>query len=228
VHHEPPEATWPLPELDAGVDDGELRPPLEEDLPEDELPDEAELPDELDLLAPRDAELVPPAVEVARWAPPAAAREEDAADAAPGRVNATAPAATRLAAVAEAVTARSRRRPRSLAAIPAVMPRRGVVLCLLMPASVAAGLPMVLEVASQAAQCSGTRGRPPDVDRLASPNGPSTVVVPALLLRERAQHGRGAHAVVPHRSQHGGGAHAVAAGAGPTRSWCPSCCWSNS
>ena len=141
------------------MDDGELRPPLDEDLPEDELPDEAELPDELDLLAPRVAELVPPAVEVvppaveaARWAPPAAAREADAADAAPGRVNATAPAATRLAAVAEAVTARSRRRPRSLAAIPAVMPRRGVVLCLLMPASVAAGLPMVLDVASQAAQ----------------------------------------------------------------------------
>jgi hypothetical protein len=44
VHHDPPEVTWPPPELDAGAEDGELSP-LEEELPDEELPDE-ELPDE--------------------------------------------------------------------------------------------------------------------------------------------------------------------------------------
>jgi len=34
--------TWPLPELDAGEEDGELSP-LDEELPDEELPDE-ELP----------------------------------------------------------------------------------------------------------------------------------------------------------------------------------------
>ena len=37
--------TWPLPELDAGEEDGELSP-LDEELPDEELPDE-ELPDAL-------------------------------------------------------------------------------------------------------------------------------------------------------------------------------------
>jgi len=42
VHHDPPDVTWPLPELDAGEEDGELSP-LDEELPDEELPDE-ELP----------------------------------------------------------------------------------------------------------------------------------------------------------------------------------------
>ena len=48
--------TWPPPELDVGVDDGELRP-------DDELPDEFDVPDplleELELLEPELAELEP-------------------------------------------------------------------------------------------------------------------------------------------------------------------------
>ena len=48
--------TWPPPELDVGVDDGELRP-------DDELPDEFDLLDplleELELLEPEPAELEP-------------------------------------------------------------------------------------------------------------------------------------------------------------------------
>ena len=42
MHHDPPDVTWPLPELDAGEEDGELSP-LDEELPDEELPDE-ELP----------------------------------------------------------------------------------------------------------------------------------------------------------------------------------------
>ena len=45
MHHDPPDVTWPLPELDAGEEDGELSP-LDEELPDEELPDE-ELPDAL-------------------------------------------------------------------------------------------------------------------------------------------------------------------------------------
>src|ERR1700689_226165 len=56
AHQEPPEVTWPPPELDVGVDDGELRP-------DDELPDEFDVPDplldELELLDPELAELDP-------------------------------------------------------------------------------------------------------------------------------------------------------------------------
>jgi hypothetical protein len=38
VHQDPPDVTWPLPELDAGEEDGELSP-LDEELPDEELPD---------------------------------------------------------------------------------------------------------------------------------------------------------------------------------------------
>jgi len=59
VHHDPPDVTWPLPELDAGEEDGELSP-LDEELPDEELPDE-ELPDEElpDALVPLDVPELP-------------------------------------------------------------------------------------------------------------------------------------------------------------------------
>jgi hypothetical protein len=85
--------TWPLPELEVGAEVGELRP-------DDELLDVPELDEACRVLA--DPEDVPVVEAVA----------------APGRVNATVPAAIRLAAVAETVAARSRARPRSLAAAP--------------------------------------------------------------------------------------------------------------
>ena len=44
MHHDPPEVTWPLPELDAGAEDGELSP-LDEELPDEELPDVPVPPD---------------------------------------------------------------------------------------------------------------------------------------------------------------------------------------
>jgi hypothetical protein len=102
VHHEPPEVTWPPPELDVGVDVGELRPLdelLEEPLDVPEL-DELEL--ECRALPEAELEDVPVVAAVA----------------APGRTNASPPAAIRLAAVAETVAARSRDRPRSRAAGP--------------------------------------------------------------------------------------------------------------
>jgi hypothetical protein len=111
VHHEPPEVTWPLPELDAGVDDGELRP-LDEELPDEEPPDEEDL-----LVLLEELEPVLPVPDVA-WCVLLAAEpgeEWDSAAAAPGSVNATAPAAIRLAAAAETVAVRSRALPRSLA-----------------------------------------------------------------------------------------------------------------
>jgi len=117
--------TWPLPELDVGVVVGELRP-------DDELLDE--LLDELEL------EPEPPVSDVA-WCVPVAVEPEaewEAAEAAPGRLMATAPAATRLAAAAETVAARSRLRPRSLASIPGAPMPGDVLVCLLMPASLAA------------------------------------------------------------------------------------------
>jgi hypothetical protein len=68
VHHEPPEVTWPLPEPDAGADDGELSP-LDEELPDDE-PDE---PDVRDVpVPPDDPEPVLPEPEAAWCVPPAA------------------------------------------------------------------------------------------------------------------------------------------------------------
>ena len=38
MHYEPPDVTWPPPEPDAGAEDGELSP-LDEELPDEELPD---------------------------------------------------------------------------------------------------------------------------------------------------------------------------------------------
>jgi hypothetical protein len=136
--------TWPPPELDVGVDDGELRP-------EDELPDEFDvldpLLDELELLEPELAELEPelPVLDLA-WCVLAAddpAEVWEAADAAPGRLTATTPAAARLAAAAETVATRSRLRPRSRSSIPGDAPRDGM-LCLLMRVSLAARFPMAL------------------------------------------------------------------------------------
>ena len=127
--------TWPLPELDVGVDVGELSP-------DDELLDE--LLDELEL------EPEPPVSDVA-WCVPVAVEpdeEWEAAEAAPGRLMATAPAATRLAAAAETVAARSRLRPRSLASIPGAPLPGGMLVCLLMPASLAARFPIALWIAS--------------------------------------------------------------------------------
>jgi hypothetical protein len=140
--------TWPLPELDVGVDDGELRPDGDEppddfDVPDPLLPDEPELAE----LEPELAEVEPelPVPDVA-WRGPAAVEpgaEWEAAAAAPGRLTATAPAATMLAAAAETVAARSRLRPRSRSAMPGDVPRGGR-LCLLMAASLAVRFPMAL------------------------------------------------------------------------------------
>jgi hypothetical protein len=120
--------TWPLPELDVGVDVGELSP------------DDEELLDELEL------EPEPPVSDVAWCVPVAVEPDEEwaAAEAAPGRLMATAPAATRLAAAAETVAVRSRFRPRSLASIRVAPPPGDVLLCLLMPASFAARFPVAL------------------------------------------------------------------------------------
>ena len=104
--------TWPLPEPDAGVVDGELSP-LEEELPEDELPDEDDVP--LPLEVPELAEAPEPEVACPVLL---AAEPDEAWWVAPGRLNATAPAATRLAAAAETVTARSRAMPRSRSLAP--------------------------------------------------------------------------------------------------------------
>jgi hypothetical protein len=139
--------TWPLPELDVGVDDGELSPD------DDELLDDFDDFDVLELLdEPELAELEPelpepelPVPDVA-WCVPAAVEPDEeceAAEAAPGRLTATAPAATRLAAAAETVAARSRLRPRSRSATLGDAPRGGM-LCLLMPASLAARFPPAL------------------------------------------------------------------------------------
>jgi hypothetical protein len=138
---------WPLPELDDGVEDGELRPLDDELLPLEPL-DVLELPELPDVLEPLDL-LVPP--EVLELLPDVAwcvLLDADDALAAPGRLNATAPAAIRLAAVAETVAARSRVRPRSRAATADCMlcggVLRGEALCLLMPASLAACRPTAL------------------------------------------------------------------------------------
>jgi len=95
--------------------DGELSP-LDEELP-DELPELLDEPPEL---------LVPPDVPVLAEVPEPevacpvlfAAELDDAWWVAPGRLNATAPAAIRLAAAADTVAARSRARPRSLSLAP--------------------------------------------------------------------------------------------------------------
>jgi hypothetical protein len=126
------------------VDDGELS--LDDELLDDF--DELELL--LDELEPDVLELELPVFDVA-WCVLA---DDDpvevwvAADAAPGRLTATAPAATRLAAAAETVAARSRLRPRSRSATPGDVSRDGL-LCLLMPASLAARFPTALWLTSQ-------------------------------------------------------------------------------
>ena len=136
--------TWPPPELDVGVDDGELRP-------DDELPDEFDVLDPLleepELLEPELVELEPelPVLDLA-WCVLAAddpVEVWEAADAAPGRLTATTPAAARLAAAAETVAMRSRLRPRSRSSIPGDAPRDGM-LCLLIRVSLAARFPMAL------------------------------------------------------------------------------------
>jgi len=133
--------TWPLPELDVGVDDGELRP-------DDELPDVLDpLLEELELLEPELVELEPelPVLDLA-WCVLAAddpVEVWEAADAAPGRLTATTPAAARLAAAAETVATRSRLRPRSRSSIPGGAPRDGM-LCLLIRVSLAARFPAAL------------------------------------------------------------------------------------
>lgn len=99
MHHEPPDVTWPPPEPDAGVEAGELRP--EEERPEPDEPAERPEPD----VPEPDGPEVP---EVLAW--------DAEAVAAPGRLAATAPAPIRLTAAAEIVSARTRARPRSLAA----------------------------------------------------------------------------------------------------------------
>lgn len=106
-HQEAPEVEWLDPELDVGADDGLLRLPelelLDELEPEFELP-ELELPEpELPVL-PDDDDALP---------------EEDAAElwVEPGRVRATAPAATTPATPTVAVVVLIRPRPRSRAAM---------------------------------------------------------------------------------------------------------------
>lgn len=131
--------TWPPPELDVGVDDGELRP--------DEFDVLDPLLDELELLEPELAEPEPelPVLDLA-WCVLAAddpVEVWEAADAAPGRLTATTPAAARLAAAAETVATRSRLRPRSRSSIPDDAPRDGM-LCLLIRVSLAARFPVAL------------------------------------------------------------------------------------
>jgi hypothetical protein len=140
--------TWPPPELDAGVDDGELRP--DDELPDefdvlDPLLEELELLELLELLEPVELEPELPVLDLA-WCVVAADDPVDvwdAADAAPGRLTATTPAAARLAAAAETVATRSRLRPRSRSSIPGDAPRDGM-LCLLIRVSLAARFPAAL------------------------------------------------------------------------------------
>jgi hypothetical protein len=117
--------TWPPPELVEGAEVGVLRPD-DEELLEEVLPDVPEdvPPDEPDVALVPDVPLV---LEVPLVPEPDVAWCEVlelAAVAAPGSVNAMAPAPIRLAAAAEAVTARSRVLPRSRSLTP------GGVLCL--------------------------------------------------------------------------------------------------
>jgi hypothetical protein len=149
VHHDPPEVTWLPPELADGTEDGELRP-LDPELEEllDEEPDE--LLDELpELLVPLDVPEVPEP-EVDGWVL-LAAEPDDAWWVAPGRLNATAPAAIRLAVAAETVTARSRAVPRSRSLAPGEAPRAEPLWWWVMPASVPTGSRSLLWATSQPA-----------------------------------------------------------------------------
>ncbi len=146
--------TWPPPELDDGTVDGELRPL---DAEPDELLDE--LLDELpELLVPLDVPDVPdvPEPEVECWAL-LAAEPDDAWWVAPGRLNATTPAAIRLAVAAETVTARSRAVPRSRSLAPGEAPCG--VLWWVMPASVPTGSRRLLWATSQPAMSIGVLGQ---------------------------------------------------------------------
>jgi hypothetical protein len=119
VHHEPPEVAWPEPELEVGLEAGLLRPlelpelvELEPDEPElDEPESELEEP-ELEL-----EELVEPALDVLELADFCAFVLVEA-PAAPGRDNATAPAASTLASPTVAVVVTARPLARRRAATP--------------------------------------------------------------------------------------------------------------
>ena len=115
--------TWLPPELDVGEEDGELSP-LDDELL-DELPELPELLVPLDVLElPELAEVPEPEVVCLVLL---AAEPEDAWWVVPGRLNATAPAATRLAAAAETVTARSRAVPRSRSLAPGAARRAALL-----------------------------------------------------------------------------------------------------
>jgi len=117
-HHEPPEVTWLLPELEDGVDP-ELRPELELELPELEpLEPELELdPLEVDpeLVEPDEVDAVELDPELAELEPLVVAALAVCVD--PGRTRANAPAAATLATVTAVVAVLTLPRPRSLAAI---------------------------------------------------------------------------------------------------------------
>jgi len=100
--------TWPPPEPDAGTVDGELSP-LDEELL-DELPELLVPPDVPELAEVPEPDVACPVL--------FAAEPDDVWWVVPGRLNATAPAAIRLAAAADTVAARSRARPRSLSLAP--------------------------------------------------------------------------------------------------------------
>jgi len=146
--------TWLPPELDAGAEDGELRP-----LDDDELDELPVLADELpELLVPLDVLPEVPEPEVVCWVL-LAAEPEDAWWVAPGRLNATAPAAIRLAVAAETVTARSRAVPRSRSLAPGAAPRGVLLWWWVMPASVPTGSRSLLWATSQPAMRLGAPGQ---------------------------------------------------------------------
>ena len=115
--------TWPLPELELGAVAGELSP--EEELAElfEPLvpPAERAEPPELDPVAAWCVALPDERAEALCVLADGLEVRDVPAVAVPGRLNATAPAATRLAAVADTVIVRSRAVPRSRAAARAAM-----------------------------------------------------------------------------------------------------------
>jgi hypothetical protein len=124
VHHEPPEVAWPEPELEVGLEAGLLRPLELPELVELE-PDESELDEpeseleepELDEPELELEELVEPALDVLELADFCAFVLVEA-PAAPGRDNATAPAASTLASPTVAVVVTARPLARRRAATP--------------------------------------------------------------------------------------------------------------
>lgn len=105
-HHEPPEVTWLLPEVEDGVDPA-LRPELELELDPVEADPELAEPDEVDPV-----ELDPELAVLEPLVEEALAVCVDS-----GRTKANAPAAATLATVTAAVAVLTLRRPRVLAAI---------------------------------------------------------------------------------------------------------------